>query len=83
MIPLLGVWDSPDEINFDKLPEQFVLKVNWGSEQNIIVKDKSKLNKKETKRKLKEWMNKKIVTIITLLNQVTKILFLKLFVKNT
>lgn len=59
LIPLLGVWDSPDEINFYKLPEQFVLKVNWGSGQNIIVKDKSKLNKKETKRKLKEWMNKK------------------------
>lgn len=66
MIPLLGVWDSPDEINFDKLPEQFVLKVNWGSGQNIIVKDKSKLNKKETKRKLKEWMNKKKLSLLSL-----------------
>ncbi len=56
LIPLLGVWDSPDEIDFDKLPEQFVLKVNWGSGQNIIVKDKSKLDIEEAKAKLKKWM---------------------------
>lgn len=56
LIPLLGVWDSPDEIDFDKLPNQFVLKVNWGSGQNIIVKDKSKLDIKEAKAKLKEWL---------------------------
>ena len=56
LIPLLEVWDSPDEINFDKLPNQFVLKVNWGSGQNIIVKDKSKLDIEEAKAKLKKWM---------------------------
>ncbi len=56
LIPLLGVWDSPDEIDFDKLPNQFVLKVNWGSGQNIIVKDKSKLDIEDAKAKLKEWM---------------------------
>ena len=36
LIPLLGVYDNPDEIDFDSLPNQFVLKVNWGSGQNII-----------------------------------------------
>ena len=56
LIPLLGVWDSPDDIDFDKLPNQFVLKVNWGWGQNIIVKDKSKLNIEEAKDKLKEWL---------------------------
>ena len=56
LIPLLGVWDSLDDIDFDKLPNQFVLKVNWGSGQNIIVKDKSKLDIKEAKAKLKEWL---------------------------
>mgnify|MGYP002620804718 CR=1 FL=1 len=40
MIPLLGVWDKPEDIDLDSLPNQFVLKVNWGSGQNIIVKDK-------------------------------------------
>lgn len=56
LIPLLGVWDSPDDIDFESLPNQFVLKVNWGSGQNIIVKNKSKLNIEETKEKLRNWM---------------------------
>ncbi|WP_297277201.1 ATP-grasp fold amidoligase family protein [uncultured Brachyspira sp.] len=56
LIPLLGVWDSPDEIDFDSLPNQFVLKVNWGCGQNIIVKDKTKLNIDEIKEKLKYWL---------------------------
>ena len=56
LIPLLGVWDSVEDIDFDSLPHQFVLKVNWGSGQNIIVKDKSKLNIEETKNKLRYWM---------------------------
>lgn len=60
LVPLLGVWNTPNEIDFSKLPEQFVLKVNWGSGQNIIVKDKSKLNKREAKTKLKEWLNPKM-----------------------
>lgn len=31
LIPLLGVWDSPDEIDFNNLPNQFVLKCNHNS----------------------------------------------------
>lgn len=56
LIPCIGVWDNPDDIDFDKLPDKFVLKVNWGSGQNIIVKDKSKLNIRETRRQLAKWM---------------------------
>ena len=56
LIPCIGVWDNPDDIDFDKLPDKFVLKVNWGSGQNIIVKDKSKLNVESTKKQLAEWM---------------------------
>lgn len=59
LIPLLGVWDSPDDIDFDSLPNQFVLKVNWGSGQNIIVKDKLTLNIEEAKEKLRNWLNSK------------------------
>ena len=44
LVPLLGVWDSFDDINFNTLPERFVLKCNHGSGYNIIVKDKSKLD---------------------------------------
>lgn len=56
LIPCLGVWDNPDDIDFDKLPDRFVLKVNWGSGQNIIVRDKSQLNIEEAREKLRNWM---------------------------
>lgn len=56
LVPSLGVYSSPDEIDFDALPNRFVLKVNWGSGQNIICKDKSTLDIEETKKKLQQWM---------------------------
>lgn len=56
LIPLLGVWDKYDDIDFDKLPDQFVLKCNHGSGYNIIVDDKSKFNKKEARKKINKWM---------------------------
>lgn len=44
IIPTLGVWDDPDDINFDSLPNQFVLKCNHNSGLGMcICKDKSKL----------------------------------------
>ena len=57
-IPLLGVWDNVNDIDFDSLPNQFVLKSNTGanSEEMIIVKDKSKLNIYEAKMKMNEWL---------------------------
>lgn len=48
-------WDSIDEIPWDELPDQFVIKWNFGCGQNLIVRDKSKLNIDEAKAKLKEW----------------------------
>lgn len=44
LIPLLGVYDSFDEIDFDKLPNEFVLKCNHDCDSVIIVKDKSTLD---------------------------------------
>lgn len=54
VVPLIGVWDSFDEIDFDKLPDQFVLKTNHsgGNTGVVIVSDKSKFDKAEAKRKL-------------------------------
>lgn len=55
LIPLLGVWDDPDEIEFDKLPDQFVLKCNHNSGLGMcICKDKSKLNIKKVKAGLRK-----------------------------
>ncbi len=53
IIPTLGVWDSPDEIDFDKLPNQFVLKCNHNSGLGMcICKDKNKLDIKKVKKEL-------------------------------
>lgn len=55
LIPLLGVWDDPDEIDFDALPNQFVLKCNHNSGLGMcICKDKSKLNIEKVKKELKK-----------------------------
>lgn len=57
LIPLLGVWDRFDDIDFSRLPNRFVLKTNHGSGTNLIVKDKSKLNLKRAKRMFDDWMS--------------------------
>ena len=57
LVPLLGVWNAFDEIDFEKLPDQFVLKATHGSGWNIIVRDKSKLKKSAARRKFKKWLN--------------------------
>lgn len=55
VIPLLGVWNSPDEIDFSKLPERFVLKCNHNSGTGMyICKDKSKMNIEKVKKGLKK-----------------------------
>ena len=56
LIPILGVYDTPDEIDYSKLPNQFVLKENHGSGYNIIVKDKDKLDINRTNKTLKKWL---------------------------
>ena len=48
-------WDSVDEIQWDLLPNSFVIKWNFGCGHNLICRDKSKLDIEDTKRKLKEW----------------------------
>lgn len=52
LIPLLGVWDSFDEIDFDSLPQQFVLKCTHDSGGLVICKDKSKLDIKSARKKI-------------------------------
>jgi hypothetical protein len=52
VIPTLGVWNHFDEIDFDKLPKQFVLKCTHDSGGLVICRDKEKLNKSAAKRKL-------------------------------
>ena len=52
IIPTLGVWDSFDEIDFDKLPDQFVLKCTHDSGGLVICTDKSGFDIKKAKEKI-------------------------------
>jgi hypothetical protein len=48
LILLLGVWDKPEEIDFDTLPNEFVLKCNHNSGLGMyICKDKAAMNKEK------------------------------------
>lgn len=55
VIPTIGKWDKPSDIEWDKLPNQFVLKTNHdgGSNGIVVCKDKSKLNKRKALRELR------------------------------
>lgn len=57
LIPILGVWDSYENIEFDKLPQKFALKCNTGSGTNVIINDKSNMNHMEYSLKFNEWKN--------------------------
>ena len=55
LIPLIGVWDDPEDIEFEKLPERFVLKCNHNSGTGMcICKDKSKLDIPKVKKELRK-----------------------------
>lgn len=56
LVPLLGVYDKVEDIHFESLPKQFVLKANHGSGWNIICKDKSEIDWKVACRKMKYWL---------------------------
>ncbi len=57
LIPILGVWDRIEDVNFDKLPNQFVLKSTHGCGCNYIVYDKNNINLKIIKKKFNTWRN--------------------------
>lgn len=74
IIPTIGVWDSVEDIEWDKLPEQFVMKTTIGGGGNgvVICKEKKTFNKskaidlirkdlkKDIYRSLKEWPYKNV-----------------------
>lgn len=57
LTPLLGVWDRAEDIDWDKLPDKFVLKCNHGCAYNIICEDKSNFNKQAAIKQLNEWLD--------------------------
>ena len=62
IIPTLGVWDKPEDIDWDSLPNQFVLKTTHGGGGGgvVICKDKTTFDKASAIAKLKESMASEI-----------------------
>jgi hypothetical protein len=57
---MIGVYERVEEIDFESLPDRFVLKCTHGYNANLICRDKSQLNIPEAKRKLHVWLNESI-----------------------
>ena len=57
LVPLIGVWEKPEEIDFKELPKKFVIKCNHGCGWNIIVTDKNKIDIKQVCRDLEKWLS--------------------------
>lgn len=51
-----GVWDNANKIDFDKLPEKFVLKSTHGTAQTIVCRDKSNLDFKKVRKEISFWL---------------------------
>lgn len=65
IIPTFGVWDSPDEIDFGKLPRKFVLKTTngGGSDGVIVCTDKSNLDLSSIRKKIKKALKLNIYSL--------------------
>lgn len=57
-VPTLGKWDKFDDIDFDKLPDKFVLKCNHDSGGLVICKDKSKLDIEAARKKINKCLKR-------------------------
>lgn len=58
IIPTLGVWEHFDDIDFDNLPNQFVLKCTHDSGGLVICNDKGKLDKMAAKNKIEKCLKR-------------------------
>lgn len=59
LVKLYGVWERAEDIDFNALPEKFVLKTNHGFRRVILVEDKSKLDIPKTVKKLNTWVKER------------------------
>lgn len=55
LVKLYQVCENFDEINFEKLPNKFVIKSNKGSGTNVLIKDKKSMNFNAIKREVQNW----------------------------
>lgn len=53
---IIGIYESFEEIDFNALPEKFVLKINNASGRNYICKDKNKINIEALREEVSKWI---------------------------
>lgn len=56
VIPTLKSWEKAEDLDLTGLPEKYVLKVNWSSGYNVIVRDASQVDPAEVKAQVAHWM---------------------------
>lgn len=62
LVPLLGVYENSNEIDFDKMPNRFVLKTTNGSHTNIFCENKKEFNFEKTKITLDKWLKRDTIS---------------------
>lgn len=62
LIPQYGVWNNVNEIDFENLPNSFILKPTHGSGDAVVVKDKKSANLNNVKEKIQESLNSYLIT---------------------
>lgn len=65
LVKLYGVWESAKDINWDSLPDSFVLKTTNGSGTNLIVPQKNDIDQQEARLIIDSWLNKQIALTTT------------------
>lgn len=54
---IYGVWNRSEDINWESLPNKFVIKLNHGAGYNIVCKDKNSFDIKSAEKKIDKWLN--------------------------
>lgn len=63
IIPTLGVWDKAEDIDFDGLPQKFVLKATHDSGRVLICKDKSKFDRSMAVKEMNESLKRNFYAV--------------------
>lgn len=79
---LYGVWKSPDEIDFSKLPNSFALKTNHGCRHHYICPDKSKLDENLARKAIKEALEMNFGGIETHYSLIDKLCFAEEYIDD-
>lgn len=56
LVPLVGAWEKAEDIDWESLPQKFVLKCNHGCAYNILCSDKEKFDTAAAQKQLKSWL---------------------------